>query len=119
LHDVLEDTAVTAATLAAEFGERVTAGVRALSKDGRLPKERQLADSLERIRRQPGEIWRVKLADRIVNLQPPPAHWPVAKCRQYRDESRLILDALGAAGSPLAQRLQMRLADYARFCDLP
>jgi (p)ppGpp synthase/HD superfamily hydrolase len=115
LHDVIEDTAVTSAILIAEFGERVAAGVLALSKDDRLPKEQQLPDSLERIRRQPPEIWRVKLADRIANLQPPPAHWPMEKCQRYRDESLLILDDLGVASPWLAQRLRTRLKEYERF----
>jgi len=47
-------------------------GVSALSKDEAVPKEKELEDSLHRIREQPAEILMVKLADRITNLQPPP-----------------------------------------------
>ena len=85
LHDVLEDTPVSFETLQTEFGTAVAAGVLALSKDPALPKDQQLPDSLKRIREQPGEIWLVKLADRISNLAPPPVYWSKigrASCRE-------------------------------------
>jgi (p)ppGpp synthase/HD superfamily hydrolase len=54
----------------------------------------------------------VKLADRITNLAPPPAHWDAARISRYREEARQILDALGPAHEPLAQRLSRRIAEY-------
>lgn len=81
LHDTIEDTAEgadakdqLAAEIARRFGASVADGVRALSKDDRLPKPERMADSLRRIREQPHEIWMAKLADRITNLAPPPEH---------------------------------------------
>ena len=72
LHDVLEDTETDADQLQAEFGLEVTQGVMALTKDFNLTKSAQMPDSLHRIRQQPLEVWMVKLADRISNLQRPP-----------------------------------------------
>lgn len=117
LHDVLEDTPVSYATLEAEFGVAVAAGVLALSKDPALPKDQQLPDSLARICRQPGEIWLVKLADRISNLAPPPAYWSREKRRNYREDAMLILDALGSASPYLAGRLREKIAAYKAYID--
>ncbi len=112
LHDVMEDTMTTLADIEAAFGPRVAAGVSALTKDDSLPKERRMADSLDRILRQPPEIAVVKLADRMTNLAPPPAQWTPGKISAYREESREILRRLGPASSYLAARLARRLQTY-------
>jgi (p)ppGpp synthase/HD superfamily hydrolase len=113
LHDTIEDTGATHGELAA-FGQRVADGVQALSKDKSTPDP--MADSLRRIRMQPREIWMVKLADRITNLAPPPAHWSRDKCRAYRDEAIVIADTLGTASAALDARLRARIASYAAYC---
>jgi len=69
------------------FGKAVTDGVKALTKNESLPKDRQMSDSLHRIKLQPSEIWAVKLADRITNLQPPPAYWSREKIPNYKKTS--------------------------------
>lgn len=113
LHDVIEDTPTTYADVAERFGAAVADGVLALTKDTALPsKAEQMADSLARIRRQPQEVWMVKLADRITNLQPPPAHWDNAKIAAYRAEAETILDALGEADGWLAARLRGKIEGY-------
>lgn len=112
LHDVVEDTPVTAAEVAAEFGPDVAAGVLALSKRPDLPKDQAMADSLQRIRAQPREVWLVKLCDRIVNLGPPPHYWKPAKIAAYREEAGRIADALGEASPHLDARLRDKIARY-------
>lgn len=93
-----------------EFGVEVANGVSALSKDPGLPtKQQQMADSLARIAQQPREVWMVKLADRITNLQPPPPHWNTEKIDRYREEARLILHALQTANDWLAERLNHKI----------
>lgn len=79
----LEDTDTTYPELVRTFGPAVADGVLALTKEDSVGtdltpyqrKERRMADSLERIKAQPKEIWMVKMADRITNLQPPPKQW--------------------------------------------
>ena len=113
LHDSLEDTDLPAAVIKAEFGDRVLAGVRALTKDESLPsKPEQMADSLRRIKQQPREVAAVKLCDRINNLSPPPNHWTAAKKVAYRNEATLILKELGSADDYLAKRLQEKIDAY-------
>lgn len=112
LHDSMEDAGVTHERIAAEFGVDVAAGVEALTKNEQLPKAERMADSLKRIRLQPREVWRVKLADRITNLEPAPPSWSVEKQRAYLAEAQQILDALGEASRPLAARLRAKMRDY-------
>jgi len=113
LHDVIEDAGISYEKLAAEFGPEVADGVLALSKNNILKsKQEKMADSLARIKDQPREIWMVKLADRITNLQPPPEHWDAIKVERYRAEGKLILNELGDASPFLSKRLNGKLRGY-------
>lgn len=114
LHDLVEDTATKLDQIESAFGQRVAAGVAALSKDPALDKPAAMNDSLTRILRQPPEIAIVKLGDRITNLAPPPPHWNAAKIAAYREEGQLILDTLGAASPFLSVRLADRIRTYPR-----
>jgi (p)ppGpp synthase/HD superfamily hydrolase len=112
LHDVLEDTQTTVEQLQAAFGLAVADGVSALSKNKVLPESQQMQDSLRRIREQPPEVWMVKLADRITNLQPPPQHWRRDKVSSYRDEAMVIRASLEDASRVLARRLSQKIEEY-------
>jgi (p)ppGpp synthase/HD superfamily hydrolase len=120
LHDTIEDTECLYEDVRQEFGSQVADGVDALSKrkciDGEsVSKPEQMKDSLIRIREQGKEIWVVKLADRITNLQPPPAHWKPEKIRAYHAEASRILEALGSASSHLTRRMQEKLNAYENY----
>ena len=116
LHDVIEDAGVSFEALQARFGESVAQGVLALSKNAALTdKKEKMIDSLERIRMRPREIWMVKIADRICNLQEPPRHWSREKRARYQEEARFILEELGAASPYLAGRLQAKIDAYSRY----
>ncbi len=116
LHDTIEDTATTYMDLASTFSPQVGDGVQALTKDFSLPKPHQLPDSLDRIHLQPREIWMVKLADRITNLQPPPSHWSPEKIDRYRDEAIVIYDTLKSASPFLSLRLLEKIKNYSHYC---
>jgi (p)ppGpp synthase/HD superfamily hydrolase len=115
LHDILEDTALSAPELAREVGDEVVRIVSALSKDPALPKAEQMPDSLRRILAQGREASMIKLADRITNLAAPPAYWSRDKRVAYRQEGQQILDALGHASPLLAARLARRIEDYSAY----
>lgn len=120
LHDCIEDTETTFEDVAQRFGRNVAQGTAALSKDPRLAdKSDRIKDSLARIRKQPKEVWMVKLADRITNLQPPPSHWDRKKRTKYRDEAVLILETLSEANAHLAKRLKQKISQYAEYIDTP
>jgi len=115
LHDVIEDTQTSTAELEATFGTVVARGVEALTKDEKLPKEGQMADSLKRILEQPREVAIVKLADRITNLQQPPEYWSAAKRLRYQEEARFILNQLGHACQFLSDRLAIKIEEYSQY----
>ena len=116
LHDTLEDTAVSFEELEKFAGARAASMVAALSKDKTLPKEKKLQDSIERIKKCGiREAAVVKLADRITNLQKPPAAWSADKMKKYREEASEILESLGYADKFLAARLAAKIDEYRRY----
>lgn len=115
LHDTVEDCGTSLEEIEARFGKDVAAGVSALSKRADLPKTGAMTDSLARIRQQPQEVWAVKLADRISNLQPPPSRWTLAKRAQYLEEARTILAVLGEGNPILASRLARKILAYEAY----
>ncbi|MCP4535917.1 MAG: bifunctional (p)ppGpp synthetase/guanosine-3',5'-bis(diphosphate) 3'-pyrophosphohydrolase [Chloroflexi bacterium] len=112
LHDVIEDTEIVCRQVEQEFGSAIADGVLALSKDETVEKDLRMADSLRRIKQQPREVWMVKLADRITNLQPPPAHWTRPKIARYREEAIEIRNSLGEASPLLSARLAEKIKEY-------
>jgi guanosine-3',5'-bis(diphosphate) 3'-pyrophosphohydrolase len=112
LHDTLEDTSATVEELTDIFGQNVAAAVLTLTKNNALPSSAKMQDSLNRIKLQPKEVWAVKLADRITNLQKPPLHWDAAKRNEYRNEAIVLLDELTGGNSYLEERLGKKIMSY-------
>jgi len=106
---------VTYNDLESTFGKEIADGVQALTKNKKLPKEARLKDSLNRIIQQPKEIWMVKMADRITNLQQPPTHWSKEKIKNYYEEAVLIHSTLKNENVILATRLENKIADYRKY----
>jgi guanosine-3',5'-bis(diphosphate) 3'-pyrophosphohydrolase len=111
LHDTIEDTPTTFDEIKDRFGKDIAIAVLALSKDDTLPKDKQISDSLVRIKKLQNEVWAVKLADRITNLQPPPANWSRTKNIKYLKESQIILDELRDGNQYLAKRLEDKISE--------
>jgi guanosine-3',5'-bis(diphosphate) 3'-pyrophosphohydrolase len=97
------------------FGENIADAVMALTKNEDLPNELQTPDSLSRIKKLQKEIWAVKLADRITNLQPPPSQWNKQKRINYQEEARMILDELKDGNQYLAKRLKEKIDEYGKY----
>ena len=110
LHDVVEDTSITIKEIQEKFGSEVAGGVDALTKHKADPDA--MENSLARIMQQPAEIWIVKLADRITNLQPPPSGWGHEKIKGYLAESEVIYQELQGASPYLAARLAAKIDHY-------
>lgn len=112
LHDVLEDTPTTYEELENTFSKTVAEGVLALTKNANLGKDEKMMDSLNRIKKLPKEVWAVKLADRITNLQPPPAHWSEEKIKKYKAEAEIIFKELRGGNEYLEKRLEQKIKEY-------
>ncbi|WP_264531446.1 HD domain-containing protein [Flavobacterium sp. N502540] len=116
LHDILEDTATTFEEIAAEFDEEIAQAVLALTKNSKIPKEERMTDSLVRIKALSKEVWAVKLADRITNLQVPPENWTVEKIKEYHKQAVQILNTLKGGNAYLEKRLLERIQNYLLYC---
>ncbi|GAB3499365.1 HD domain-containing protein [Spirosoma knui] len=114
LHDSLEDTHTTFEELEQLFGLNVANGVSALTKNKMLPKSEKMQDSLDRIKQFPKEVWIVKLADRITNLQTPPQHWDTSKVENYKKEAIAIHIQLKGANYYLEKRLEDQIQSYGK-----
>lgn len=117
LHDVLEDTSTKFEEVEKVFGKDIAIGVLALTKNEELPKEEKMQDALKRIKLMTKEVWAVKLADRITNLQVPPNDWDNSKKVKYLQEAKLILSELGEGNKFLAVRLQNMIEEYKNYID--
>jgi (p)ppGpp synthase/HD superfamily hydrolase len=120
LHDTLEDTDVTYGEVESQFGTDVADGVMALTIDETIRPDLdkferrwlQLEDYIRRIKQQPQEIWMVKMADRITNLQPPPEHWDNKMIERYREGAEVIYKELVPASAFLGERLRVKIDGY-------
>jgi guanosine-3',5'-bis(diphosphate) 3'-pyrophosphohydrolase len=115
LHDTLEDTNATYEELENEFGTEVAKGVQALTKNDDLPKSEKMLDSLNRTKQLPKEVWAVKLADRITNLQTPPPHWNIVKKIEYIKEAEIISKIFNGCNPYLESRLQYKIEEYKQY----
>jgi (p)ppGpp synthase/HD superfamily hydrolase len=115
LHDIIEDTDITYDEVKEEFCKNIADGVLALSKDYTIEKKDRMDDSLKRIMKQRKEVWMVKLADRISNLQPPPPYWNQDKITNYRKEAKKICALLGESNEYLSKRLEEKIENYKKY----
>ena len=115
LHDTLEDTSTTFGELDTEFGLDIAKAVFALTKNTDLPGEVQMQDCIRKIKLLQPEVWAVKLADRITNLQPPPPHWNKERKNRYRDEAIVILSELRDGNEYLTKRLEEEIEEYGGY----
>ena len=115
LHDVLEDTLTRFAEVQEKFSPEIAEAVLALTKNEDLPSEEQIPDSLRRIKTLRKEVWAVKLADRISNMQKPPSTWSMEKRKKYRKVASLILSELAGGNGYLEGRLENLIEGYKKF----
>ncbi len=115
LHDTIEDTNTSYEEISEVFGEDIATGVLALTKNENLQKPEQMPDSLRRIKALPKEIWAVKLADRITNLQKPPELWNTSKKSLYLDEAVSIATYLEGGNSYLENRIRELIHSYKAY----
>ena len=115
LHDVLEDTSTPYDDLHENFGTDIATAVWSLSKNKDLPKNEQILDSIGKIKLLDKEVWAVKLADRITNLQPPPKNWNREKRKEYQKEARVILAELKGGNIYLEKRLRHKIKEYSDY----
>jgi guanosine-3',5'-bis(diphosphate) 3'-pyrophosphohydrolase len=107
LHDTIEDTETTREELEHEFGARIAGIVAEVSDDTSLKKEDRKRLQVEHAATLSREAKLVKLADKICNvrdmLDAPPAHWNLARRKEYFDWAREVVDQLRGTHPRLEQ----------------
>jgi GTP diphosphokinase / guanosine-3',5'-bis(diphosphate) 3'-diphosphatase len=109
LHDVIEDTAVTADEVERAFGARVRALVEAVTDDGRLPKAERKRLQIEHMRHAETDARLIKLADHCSNVATLPADWSAARRHEYLDWSAAVVRACAGTHAGLEQEHATRL----------
>ena len=110
LHDVIEDTTITADDIETRFGPNIAAGVSALT----VPKDMQGADKIrwqcERMSKLTPILRWIKVEDKLANAadiaQTPPEHWDEHKTRKAFEEIAAVVEAAGELPKRMAQRAQ-------------
>ncbi|MBN1346982.1 MAG: bifunctional (p)ppGpp synthetase/guanosine-3',5'-bis(diphosphate) 3'-pyrophosphohydrolase [Phycisphaerae bacterium] len=95
LHDVIEDTAITAERLDQEFGSDVAGLVRELTNEGYPGRTREQKQQglIDEAKRMSDEAKLIKLADRLHNLSQMDV-WEHDRKQRYARESLELLEAL-------------------------
>ena len=116
LHDTIEDTQTTLEEIEKEFGKDVAKGVLSLTRDEKLPEEKQIEDSVNRISKLPKNLVReiaiVKMSDRLFNLNNYMPIWDKAHREEYMVEANLILKKLGWASAKLKRDILQVIKEY-------
>lgn len=119
LHDVVEDTAVTAQELEQRFGSDVTSLVMEVTDDKSLPKEMRKAKQVENAHKQSPRAQTLKLADKISNLRAllssPPANWSAQRKLEYFEWAHAVVSRLTAPNAVLKAEFERT---YARIGEL-
>jgi Guanosine polyphosphate pyrophosphohydrolases/synthetases len=111
LHDVLEDTPITKEEMLLHFSPEVVHGVDLLTKKDGLP----LLEYFKRIKDGGRDVSAIKMCDRIINLQKPPASWNADKILEYYEESLVILEMFGWSNSYVSDRLKFKIGLYEKM----
>ena len=118
LHDVLEDTALTADTLQTEFGSEINALVQAVTDDKSLPRAEQQAAQIAHAPHLPTGAQLIKLADKIANLEDlledPPIAWDLTRQAAYVTFAQAVVAGLGAINPPLLAYFDQLVAEFLR-----
>lgn len=112
LHDTLEDTSATFKEIEKVFGKQIAEGVLALTKNEKLEKEKQMADCIERIKKQPKEVAIVKMADRMFNIRCRVPSWDNEKQEVYKAEAKFICESLGDANPKMKKDFETLIENY-------
>jgi guanosine-3',5'-bis(diphosphate) 3'-pyrophosphohydrolase len=118
LHDTVEDTDVTLASIEAEFGSRVAACVSLLTDEPGANRKERKARTYAKLAQAKGETELalvVKVADRLANVRACIADRKVSLWRLYQSEQQAFKKAAFRSGQcdPLWSELDRFLADGA------
>ena len=119
LHDVVEDTTVTAIEIANRFGERVCRIVMELTDDKTLTKEERKKEQLNGAEHLSSEARLIRISDKICNaydiLYAPPLDWKVERRIDYLKWAKDVIGKISGTNSELEKRFNELYVEGIRF----
>jgi GTP diphosphokinase / guanosine-3',5'-bis(diphosphate) 3'-diphosphatase len=110
LHDTVEDTGVTEAEIARDFGPRVASLVAECTDDKSLPQAERKRLQVEHASHKTNDARLIKLADKITNVSDIiHAQWPVERKRAYLEWAAQVAVGLHGVNAALDARFDSAL----------
>ncbi len=104
LHDVVEDSAVTSADIALQFGEDVAAIVQELTDDMHLPYDQRKQLQVDRANKLSLAARKIRITDKasnIIDIFSYPLEWTAKKKRTYANNSIQVVDQIRGTNKAL------------------
>jgi guanosine-3',5'-bis(diphosphate) 3'-pyrophosphohydrolase len=119
LHDVIEDTTVTAQEISDRFGERVAKIVIELTDDKSLTKEERKKEQLTGAGQLSPEARLVRISDKICNiydiLYAPPLNWGIERRIDYLKWSKAVIEKIRGTNEALEKRFDELFLEGMKF----
>lgn len=110
LHDVVEDTDVTALDIAGRFGKRVASIVLELTDDKTLSKEERKRLQLLSTETLSPEARLIRICDKICNvhdiLYAPPGNWTIERRIDYLNWAEAVVNKIRGTNETLEKRFE-------------
>lgn len=122
LHDVLEDTDVTAEELSERFGQRVTDIVIELTDDNSLAKEERKRQQLLTCKGLSYEAKVIRISDKICNvydiLYAPPGNWDIERRRAYLEWANSVVSLIRGTNEQLETHFDELIIESVRNLEI-
>lgn len=119
LHDVVEDTDVTAEEIKERFGLRVSKIVMELTDDKTQTKEERKRQQLITADLISPSARLIRISDKICNvydiLYAPPGNWPVSRRIDYLNWADAVVDKIRGTNEAMEKRFDLLLAEGRDF----
>ncbi|HET6990821.1 MAG TPA: HD domain-containing protein [Bacteroidia bacterium] len=121
LHDVIEDTSVTAGEIAERFGENVSKIVQELTDDKSLSKEERKKQQLFSASQLSDSARLVRISDKICNvydiLYAPPGDWEMSRRKDYLEWANAVVGKIRGINKNLEKRFDELIREGNRFLE--
>lgn len=121
LHDVIEDTSVTAEDIAERFGKNVASVVLELTDDVTLPKEERKRLQLQNAGKLSHAARLIRISDKICNvydmLYAPPGNWDLKRRKEYIEWANAVVKKIPGTNDGLESHFEELIEESFRFLE--
>ena len=121
LHDVIEDTSVTAEDIAERFGKNVASVVLELTDDVTQPKEERKRLQLQNAGKLSRAARLIRISDKICNvydmLYAPPGNWDLKRRKEYIEWANAVVKKISGTNEGLESHFEELIEESFRFLE--